>query len=324
MVRVLVVGDARFRAAAARGLVGPAVGVAGEAESAELSTAVRRLQPDLVVIGDAPADLRAVTDAMHLVPARVLVMGEAGDPTLEARAVAAGALDAIARLPLPTDPGYAAHRDRLVRRVRALATVPVVRRTGEPRSVTRPLGWVLLGASTGGPQALEVVLSRVPAPFPLPIVIAQHVTAGFDGALAEWLGKATGHAVRLVEALSPMEPGQVWLAPERAHTVVRRPGVLVLEPGEPRNFHRPSIDALFESAAGVLGPRVFAALLTGMGRDGAAGLLALRRAGATTAAQLPAECVVDSMPQAAIGLGAAGTVGTLAQLAALVARLPQG
>lgn len=170
-------------------------------------------------------------------------------------------------------------------------------------------GSLLLGASTGGPQVLAAILRALPKPFPMPIAIVQHMTPGFIGGFAQWLASDTGHEVTLVDASRPLEPGRVFITRDEYH--------LVLEPGRrigvssapARGFHRPSVDSLFESAARQ--PEVVRSigiLLTGMGSDGAAGLLALRRAGAQTIAQKPATCTVSSMPSRAIELGAAQLV----------------
>jgi two-component system chemotaxis response regulator CheB len=184
---------------------------------------------------------------------------------------------------------------------------------------------VALGASTGGPSVLFRLLKALPAPFPAPIVIVQHIEAGFGGSFAEWLA-STGHAVELVTTPTRARPGRVFIAPDDAHLRISRDDLLTPVAGAPRAFQRPSIDELFESIALVRGRSTFAALLTGMGEDGAAGLLELAQHGAETAAQAPASCIVASMPEAAIRRGAARFVldpdGLARALRAFVGRTP--
>ncbi len=179
-------------------------------------------------------------------------------------------------------------------------------------------GVVLLGASTGGPHALGAILMAVPAPHPLPIVVVQHMTKGFGGAFAAWLQSVTRHRVLLVERPEQLRPGVVYLAADDRHLAFTSPLTVAPEDGPVVRFQRPSIDVMFESSARHFRGKVLGALLTGMGGDGASGLLTLRRTGASTVAQEPATCVVDGMPTQAIKRGAAARVLTLEDIAAAV------
>jgi two-component system chemotaxis response regulator CheB len=172
-----------------------------------------------------------------------------------------------------------------------------------------------IGASTGGPAALIEVLRAIPAPCPVPLLIVVHINEIFGSAFADWLGQQTPHPVAYPQDGQPLSAfvGRVALAVPGQHLVVQGER-LRLDPGPERHSCRPSVDLLFQSLARDRGPTTVAALLTGMGRDGAAGLLDLRRAGALTIAQDEATSVVYGMPREAALLGAAERVLPLSQI----------
>lgn len=154
----------------------------------------------------------------------------------------------------------------------------------------------LIGASTGGPRLLTTLLRDL-TPVGA-VVVAQHISAGFGPNLTQWLGTLTGGPVVTASEGLPLQAGHVYVAPDGHHVEVGG-GALRVRPGRPGQEHLPSIDALFASACTHRGP-VTAALLTGMGSDGALGLEQLRRAGATTLVQTPQSATVPSMPQQAL------------------------
>jgi len=168
---------------------------------------------------------------------------------------------------------------------------------------------LLIGASTGGPPVLSKLLRALPRPFPLPIAIVQHMTSDFVPGFAKWLGGDTGHPVSLVSSSVAAESGSVYMPVADHHLVLEPRSRLCASSESPYGQYRPSIDRLFESAASI--PDAAASigvLLTGMGADGAQGLLRLRKAGARTFAQAPDSCAVASMPMRAIALDAAEQV----------------
>ena len=190
---------------------------------------------------------------------------------------------------------------------------------------------VAMGASTGGPGAVVRLLRGLPADFPLPILLVIHIGAPFGGALTEWLNLVSPIPVVTAQdgqLLPPVGEPQVILAPSDRHLLIR--GNRLWTTADPeRHYCRPSVDVLFESLAAALGDAVIACLLTGMGRDGAAGLLAIRRAGGMTFAQDKHSCVVFGMPREAIALDAARHVLPLddippSLLALLPSRRPAG
>ncbi|HEY3324612.1 MAG TPA: chemotaxis-specific protein-glutamate methyltransferase CheB [Planctomycetota bacterium] len=188
----------------------------------------------------------------------------------------------------------------------------------EPRSTTPgPKELVVIGASTGGPGALREILHELPADFPLPILLVLHLSHILAASFAEWLDSESRLRVRYVsgvETLPPRGEGCVLLSPPDRHLVLDGNRLrLTMDPE--RHFCRPSVDVLFESVAAAKGPRTIACVLTGMGSDGAAGLLAIRRAGGLTLAQDQETSVVYGMPREAALLGAAECILPLPEIA---------
>jgi two-component system chemotaxis response regulator CheB len=182
-----------------------------------------------------------------------------------------------------------------------------------------------IGASTGGPGAVATVLSSMSAPVPVPVLLVLHIDEPFGRALAQWLDAQTGHRVRYPtpgERLADAA-GTVLMAPPGRHMVVRG-GRVVLDDEAPRHSCKPSVDVLFESVATDVGAAAVACLLTGMGKDGALGMLALDRRGAATVAQDEATSVVYGMPREAVILGAAQRVLPLHHIGAALAALVGG
>ena len=157
-------------------------------------------------------------------------------------------------------------------------------------------------ASTGGPHVLSHLLRAMPGGYPIPVLIVQHIAAGFTDGLARWLGETLPLPVRIATDGAPAGPG-VWIAPEGAHLTLARGGRLALDRRTVTGGHRPSGDVLLESIAAVAGEAGVAVVLTGMGRDGAAGALAVRQRGGLAIAQDEASSVVYGMPKAAADNG---------------------
>ena len=178
--------------------------------------------------------------------------------------------------------------------------------TGETTGSARAgLSVVAVGSSTGGPHALEALLMPLPADFPAPILCVQHISAGFSQGLIEWLNARC--ALRVTRAAAGHKPqaGSVYFAPEDAHLVLDASGRMAFSPAPLEDGHRPSATMLLRSVAGRCGASAAGVVLTGMGCDGAQGLLELSQAGGLTFAQDEASCVVYGMPAQAVKLGAA-------------------
>lgn len=200
---------------------------------------------------------------------------------------------------------------------RSLSTDSAVHIEPVRKLVPRPGAEVIaIGASTGGPRALVEVLKALPRELPLPVLVVLHISEPFGASFAEWLDGQTERRASYAKDGEPVAAavGRIVMAPPQRHLLVRA-GRLHLTSDPERHSCRPSVDVLFESLAREYGAATMACLLTGMGRDGAAGLLAIRAAGGLTIAQDEASCVVYGMPREAVELGAAMHILTLADIA---------
>jgi two-component system chemotaxis response regulator CheB len=180
-----------------------------------------------------------------------------------------------------------------------------------------------IASSTGGPATLSKILGRLPADFGVPILVVQHVTNGFVAGLAEWLDGVTPLRVSLASHGETPRAGSVLMAPDDYHTRVNAHGIVELYKGIPYKGLRPSANDLFHSLARAYGPQAAGVVLTGMGDDGAEGLLALHRAGGLTLAQDEQSCVVYGMPREAIARDAVDEVLPLDQIAPTLERVTQ-
>ena len=330
--RVLIVDDSpTMRAIVAARLSGhgqiQVVGLAGDA--AEARQAIKALEPDVVTLDiEMPGmnGLEFLDKIMTLRPTPVIIVSsrtQAGSE-ITARALALGAVGTYCKSHLTsaarpiTDGGDLAElvlQAGQMRLQRRPAAPPAV--LGPPRVCATNTRLIVVGSSTGGVEALQVLLSRFPADCP-PTMIVQHVDARFTAAIARTLDGVCPASVVVGEADTPLRRGMVYLAPggEKHMTVAGTTNLqLRLRAGEPMAGHRPSVDALFNSAAATVGAETVGILLTGMGADGGQGLLALSRAGALTIAQDEASCTIFGMPRVAISLGAAKVVAPLDTIA---------
>ncbi|GAB7078493.1 chemotaxis-specific protein-glutamate methyltransferase CheB [Megalodesulfovibrio paquesii] len=171
-----------------------------------------------------------------------------------------------------------------------------------------------IGASTGGPQALEQLLSRLDPGFPLPVLVVQHIAPGFLPGLVNWLNQTSALPVRIAQAGMPLRQGVVYFAPDTRHMVISRAMTVALEDTAPEESVKPAVNRLFRSCASLFGKRAIGVLLTGMGRDGAVGLKELKIAGAMTIAQDEGSCIVFGMPAQAVKLGAVQKVLPLQEI----------
>lgn len=193
----------------------------------------------------------------------------------------------------------------LVRATDVPAQLAPVEIPGEPLEAREGVRVIAIGASTGGPQALHTVLRALPADLEQAVLVVQHMADGFIPGLASWLDHLVAMPVVVAESGMRLRPGTVTIAPSGCNLVLADSTLRVrCEPPLPSQFHVPGIDACFESVAQVLGPDAVGVLLTGMGRDGAVGLKAMRDRGAATFGQDEATSAVYGMPQAAFALDA--------------------
>ena len=344
MIRVLVVEDsATMRHHLKSALAAdPDLVVVGEAMDGGAAVEMcGRLRPDVVTMDMMLPTMSGLSATEHIMadfPTPILVVSSADRRELFStyNALAAGAVDVLEK---PRgDASDVGWERRLCQAVRLVSRIRVIThpraRLSRPAPAAAParpepvaageLQVVALGASTGGPGALTELLRALPAGFGTPILCVQHIAASepFAVAFSDWLADQTGRAVSYARDRTPLGAlaGRVILAPPDRHLFVQDGAVRVGD-GPPRHSCRPSVDVLFDSVAAEFGPTAAGCLLTGMGRDGAEGLLRMRGRGAVTYAQDEASSVVYGMPREAALIGAASAQLSPAKMAARLAEL---
>lgn len=321
----------------------PGMLVVGVARNgSEALAAVRRSEPQLVLVNMQLPEQTGHHIARQLMttsPTRVVMLAQRTPPADSPEAQAAITAGALLVLPYPAAAdatGTGADIAQFLRTLQLMAEVQVVRRwRQEPRppaepaarppiAVRRPApALIAIGASTGGPPVLQAILAALPPALPVPIVIVQHLAAGFAGNLCQWLSASTPHDVRLAEQGDRLRPGGIYLAPDDRQMAVTADQRILLCADPPEHGLRPSVSYLFRSVAAQFGRTAIGVLLTGMGRDGARELAAMRLAGAVTIAQDARSAAVNGMPGAAVQLDAAHHVLPPAEIAALLRQLLQ-
>jgi two-component system chemotaxis response regulator CheB len=281
----------------------------------EAITALPRVGPDLVTIDiELPGmdGLAAVEEIMSSQPLPILVISaDADNGSRQAgAALAAGALDAIGKDDLDLDDPGGSAAAALRHRVRVLSRAHVIlhprarlRGAQAERHPGRRASVIGMCGSTGGPYVLARLLGDLPADYAIPILVVQHISAGFTEGLARWLDQSVSLPVGIAADGAPAAPG-AWIAPDGAHLKLAPTGRLGLDRRTDTGHHRPSGDVLFESIAAVAGKAGVAVVLTGMGSDGASGAAAVRRNGGLAIAQNQESSAIYGMPRAAIALGA--------------------
>lgn len=366
-VSVIVVDDSTAQRRLLRGMIEADhdLTVVGEARTGKEAVAlVERLRPAVVLMDlDLPVmnGIEAIEKIMAVHPTPILVYSAFVDGPSNANgvaAIAAGAVDVIAKPSVTsTDPldGYGdilRKRLRVASRVRVIthprarlrpravpfdesavgdanapAVVPPrVRPVTVPRVVRAPVvpsrqvDLIAIGVSTGGPQALVHLLGALPADLRQAVVVVQHMADGFLQGLADWLGTQCSLPVVLGQRGHKLEPGQVTIAPGGHNMIIGEKLRVSLEVPPPTQFHVPGIDACFSSIAAHIGSTAVGVILTGMGRDGAAGLKLMRESGAVTIGQDEATSAVYGMPAAAMAIGAVAHELPLLEIAPLLLR----
>jgi two-component system chemotaxis response regulator CheB len=341
-VRLLVVDDSPSIRAVIRAMVegDPGIRIVGEAGTGgDAVEMARTLRPCVILMDVQMPEMDGIeaterimaSEAIPIIAFSAFTWGAEAKASIEM--LAAGALDVMAKPDLG-EAGAAGECSRALRKkirsasrvavVRHLRrSVPMVRGRGEPADpsdLTR-FEAVGVGASTGGPTALRDLFSALPADFPLPILVVQHITTGFTAGFVDWLRQHTPLDVRIADKEDRAAPGSILLAPEGRHLEALPGGAVRATSRKPRGVHLPSADTLLSSLASAYGRKCIGILLTGMGSDGAAGLLDVRRAGGFTIAQDEETCVVFGMPREAVRLGAVNRSMAPASIADLLRRM---
>lgn len=351
-VRVLIVDDSAVVRQILTELLSrdPGIEVVGSAADPLLARdKIKRLNPDVITLDvEMPRmdGLAFLDNLMRLRPTPVVMISSlterGADTTLQALAL--GAVDFVPKPKLDVAKGLEAYAEEIIGKVKmaARAQVTALIRSVAPRLAPNPSlavapgsnrrflttdRLIAIGASAGGTEALRVVLEGMPADAPA-IVLTQHLPASFSTAFAERLDRHSAMSVREASDGEAILPGHAYLPPGGRHLRIIRDGArwrCRIDDGPAVNRHKPAVDVLFHSVAANAGPNAVGAILTGMGDDGARGLLEMQRAGAPTLVQDEASSVVWGMPGAAFKLGAAQETVALDRVAErLIALASQG
>jgi len=349
-LRVLVVDDSKLMRRLIRDLLSsdPTVEVVDEAPDGMTAVElIHRLRPDVVTLDvEMPgmSGLEVLGYVMSEIPTPVVMLTGLRDPHLAVRALALGAVDFVRKPSGTISVDLYKVKEELLQKVKMapLANLRKMhleedeaatarRRKAPSRAAALATGksptWaVVIGASTGGPPALERLLGRVPAGLPAGLLVVQHMPAGFTRSLAQRLNERTGLTVVEAEEGFPFQPDWTYVAPGGHHLAVRagdQPGAVAvhLDDSPPRGTLRPAADVTMSAAAALFGPRTLGVLLTGMGSDGAEGFRAIREAGGRTLAQDRATSLIYGMPRIVAEQGLAEQVLPLEEIAAAIGKI---
>ncbi|MBI4791301.1 MAG: chemotaxis-specific protein-glutamate methyltransferase CheB [Deltaproteobacteria bacterium] len=346
MIKVLLVDDSVTTAEFISALLSAdkelqVVGKAGDGEAAIRMTAL--LQPDIVLMDINMPKMNgyeATRRILEIHPVPIIICSNIWQPGELVRcfeAIETGAVTAIAKPPGPGHLDFVRLADQFVKTVKAMAEVRVVRRKPHlqmkkiesrpavPFPATRVAPRIVaIGASTGGPPAIKTILEGLKKDFPLPILIVQHIAAGFLEGMASWLGKVVLLPVRIPVPDEQLLAGHIYLAPNAMQMGVTKGRISISKTAFPENGLRPAVSYLFRSVAEEYGPNGIGVLLTGMGKDGAAELKTMQKRGGLTIAQDEASAVVNGMPGEAVKLQAANHVLPPEEIARLLNKVTQG
>jgi two-component system, chemotaxis family, protein-glutamate methylesterase/glutaminase len=329
-IRVLLVEDSRIALVILRRILtsSPNIEIVGEAcTGVEALALIPKVQPDVICTDLHMPQMDGLTltsEVIKLYPRPILVISASVRRTDTWRVfqlLEAGAVDICPKPISSSAADNAAFKQELLSKIEILAGVKVLRKRHKtPVTINAPAssygsvaaangalrpGIVVIGASTGGPQALCDVFVQLPADFPVPILCVQHICLGFLQGLIDWLSSRCVLPIQIAQPGDIPQPGRIYFAPERYHLELDTKGRFICSNAPRLEGHRPAVTTTFKSVASVYGQRALGILLTGMGRDGADGLLAIAQAGGFTIAQDEATSVIFGMPKEAIKLGAA-------------------
>lgn len=347
-VRVLVVDDSALMRHLIADILSadPEIEVVGTARHGlDALGKVESLGPSVIALDllmPGMSGLESLRRLMAERPTPVVILTGVRDARRILEALEQGAVDFVLKPSGPISPDIGKVGEELIAKVKRAAQVnlwEMLRTLQQGAHSRHPLGHaaghiqhapiVAVGASTGGPQALRVVLSGIPRGFGASVVMVQHIPASFTRGFARRIGRLTSLPTKEAEDGEVLEPGVIYVAPGGSHTTVVQEAAgsiphVALDHGPPVNGVRPSVDVLFTSLARLDGCPVIGVVLTGMGTDGAEGIRQLKKAGALTLAQDAPSSAVFGMPRAAAETGAVDYVLPLREIPAMLVRLVQG
>ena len=344
-LKVLVVDDSALMRRLLSELLAsePDIEVVGTArDGAEAVEKTKALRPHVVTMDVQMPHmdgLEALGHIMREVPTPVVILTGLEDEAIALEALSRGAVDVVLKPSGPISVDIAKVKEELVHKVRMARAANIKRLINGPVPGRRPrppveppptvgpgtrMWAVVIAASTGGPRAVEYVLCSLPGNLPATVLVVQHMPPGFTRSFAERLNRICNLNVREAQDEDVLEPGHAFIAPGGYHMRVARGtrlrGTIHLDQTAPVNGVRPSADVTMMDVARVFGARTVGVVLTGMGADGAQGLLAIREAGGITIAQDQVTSVVYGMPRMAVTVGGARTVLPLEDIPAAIVR----
>jgi two-component system chemotaxis response regulator CheB len=343
MIKVLIVDDSKVIQEFLAHLLSsdPDIQVVGLANSGiEAIELVKKKKPDVITMDIHMPGMdgyEATRTIMETVPTPIVIVS-GSSKTKEVvntfKLLEAGALAVVIRPPGFEHPQFAASRKELIQMVKLMSEVKVVRLFPRSRKEQKKpilliqnfendlkrIQLIAIGASTGGPMALQIILSRLPENLPVPVLIVQHIARGFVTGFLEWLSATSGIKLKIAEDGEPISSGVGYIAPDDFQMGISRKGKIILSDQPPENGLRPSVSYLFRSVAQSMGPNAMGVLLTGMGKDGAEELKTMKEMGACTLVQNAESSVVFGMPGEALRIGAADQALSPEKIAEIMAK----
>lgn len=340
-IKVLIVDDSKLIQKLIESILATAgdikvVGFANDGQEALELT--KKLKPDLITMDISMPHMNGFETTQYIMehcPTPIIVLSSlVSEDELDTvyRALAAGALGVQPKFFGLSSDEYQSRKREFINSVHALSQVHVIKRRRQLMSHSHqvlefsPVSIIACGLSTGGPEALLKFLSSLDKSFPVPIVIVMHISKGFLEGFAKWLQSSTKLQVCLPKPGDELLPGHLYFAPDNGHLIVKagvNNPIAEIDDSPPVKQFKPSITKLFESLAHSYPKRAVAGIFTGMGDDGAQGLLAMRRVGCYTFIQSPDTCVVSGMPESALKLEAVDEQVALEDMASFFHRVVQ-
>ncbi len=337
-IRVVVVDDSDL----ARELIGAILStdreitIVGEARNGkEAVEMVRELKPDIVTMDvEMPVmnGLEAIENIMAATAIPILVVTTRGDANTAYAAISKGALDLVVK----PDVNLEGARD-FIQKIKLLSKIKVITHISGKRAiretkVIKPPAFagitsdrvVAIASSTGGPEALSIILSGLPETFPCPIVIAQHNSDGFIPGLVEWLKRISKMKIKVAEESETILPGTAYMSPSEKHMEITFMKKVAFVERQPTDIYRPSCDMLLSSVALAYKAKGIGIILTGMGSDGVRGITQIREWGGATLAQDEKSCIVFGMPKVAIDSGCIGKILPIDEMSGEIISLVAG